>query len=80
MAHLYNSTLELIYEEQILDNKRSYSQSWGKVLHFLIDDRQLLNPQHRGSLDMGQQVNMKLKDKDRQNIKDKFYVSASLSV
>ncbi|KAI1285928.1 Exocyst complex component 7 [Halotydeus destructor] len=67
IVHLYNPNIEMIYEEQIVDNRRTYSQCWSKILHILLEmDKPYA--QHRGSVDMG----AKMKDKERQNIKDRF--------
>lgn len=63
ITKLCNPDLETQYTDQILEQKRLYSQSWSRVLHYVMEvDRPL--PNH-----VGQQ---KLKDKDKQNIKDKF--------
>lgn len=68
---LYNKEIEKVYEKQIIENKRIYSQSWSRVLHFIIEiDNKAPSPE---SIEM---ANMKLKEKDRQMIKDKFSVSS----
>ena len=70
---MYNPNIEMIYEEQILDNKRTYSQSWSKVLHFILEVDKPLSQQRVEMAQMGHGT--KMKDKERQNIKDRFYVS-----
>lgn len=74
IVHLYNSEIEAVYEEQILECKRIYSQSWSRVLHYVLEVDKPVS-QQRIMPEMNQLPNMKLKDKDRQNIKDKFSVS-----
>lgn len=56
----YEPTLGEQYEEQIRDQKRLYSQSWSRVLHYVLE------------LDRPVATGAKLRDKDRQGIKDKF--------
>lgn len=56
----YEPTLGEQYEEQIRDQKRLYSQSWSRVLHYVLE------------LDRPVAAGAKLRDKDRQGIKDKF--------
>ncbi|XP_053211106.1 exocyst complex component 7-like [Panonychus citri] len=64
---MYNHEIDLVYEKQIMENKRIYSQSWSRVLHFVLEiDSKTPSPE---SIEM---ANMKLKEKDRQMIKDKF--------
>lgn len=63
VIQLYSRDVEDHYNDQILEQKRLYSQSWSRVLHYVMEvDKPL--PVMSGS--------SKLKDKDRQNIKDKF--------
>ncbi|XP_023229802.1 exocyst complex component 7-like [Centruroides sculpturatus] len=58
--------LEDYYNDQICDQKRIYSQSWSRVLHYVLEiDKPI-------STTLTQAPTLKLKDKDRQNIKDKF--------
>ncbi len=74
IVHMYNSEIESVYEEQMLDCKRIYSQSWSRVLHYVLEIDKPLS-QQRTLPEMNNMAAMKLKDKDRQNIKDKFSVS-----
>lgn len=64
ITKLHNQDLEDHYLDQILDQKRLYSQSWSRVLHYVLEVDRNLPPR----------VNhvYKLKDKDRQIVKDKF--------
>ena len=77
IVHLYNSEIEAVYEEQILECKRIYSQSWSRVLHYVLEVDKPVS-QQRIMPEMNHLPNMRLKDKDRQNIKDKFSVSLNL--
>lgn len=85
IVNLYDRDVELFYEEQILENKKEYSKSWSKILHIFrdLDARPLPTSASSSGLstagssyELSQQLsNMKLKDKERQAIKDKFAVS-----
>merc|ERR1712172_455974 len=67
----WNKDIFNFYKEQILEQKRMYSESWSKVLHFIMEvDKPLSQQRVVGQDKEGSGV--KLKDKDRQNIKDKF--------
>ncbi|KAH9519228.1 Exocyst complex component 7 [Bulinus truncatus] len=61
----WNKDIASFYNDQILEQKRDYSQSWSKVLHYILEMDKPMS-QHRA------QDHVKLKDKERQNIKDKF--------
>ncbi|KAH7970301.1 hypothetical protein HPB49_002387 [Dermacentor silvarum] len=66
VVQMYEPTLGQQYEEQIRDQKRLYSQSWSRVLHYVLEvDR----PLSTSAVAAG---GAKLRDKDRQTIKDKF--------
>ncbi|XP_054167023.1 exocyst complex component 7-like [Oppia nitens] len=71
IVEMYNPEIELVYEEQMLDAKRIYSQSWSRILHYVLEMDKPFS-QQRTLPEMNNMANMKLKDKDRQNIKDKF--------
>lgn len=85
IVNMYDRDVELFYEEQILENKKEYSKSWSKILHIFreVDSRSLPTSPSVGhglsaasSFELSQQLsNMKLKDKERQAIKEKFSVS-----
>lgn len=60
VVHTYDRTLGQQYQDNIRDQKRLYSQSWSRVLHYVLEVDRPLSP------------GAKLKDKDRQSIKDKF--------
>ncbi|XP_074649537.1 exocyst complex component 7-like isoform X2 [Tubulanus polymorphus] len=62
---LSNPDAEKLYDDKILEQKRFYSQSWSRVLHFIQDIHKALPYQKAQDLS-------KMKDKERQNIKDKF--------
>jgi len=74
---MYSPDIESVYEEQMLDCKRIYSQSWSRVLHYVLEIDKPLS-QQRTLPEMNNMASMKLKDKDRQNIKDKFSVSFTI--
>merc|ERR1711971_432066 len=57
----WNKDIFNFYKEQILEQKRMYSESWSKVLHFIMEVDKPLSQQRV----VGQ-------DKEGQNIKDKF--------
>ena len=71
---MYNQDIESVYEEHLLDCKRIYSQSWSKVLHYVLEIDKPLSQQRTLP-----EMNNRLKDKDRQNIKDKFMVGFPLN-
>lgn len=73
IVHLHNHGIENTYGDQIRDQKRVYSQSWSRVLHYVMEVDKPIS-QARASLNTASQVpiGMKLRDKDKQNIKDKF--------
>lgn len=71
---MYNPEVEAYYESQMLEAKRVYSQSWSRVLHYVLEIDKPLS-QQRMQPEMLAVAGMRLKDKDRQNIKDKFNVS-----
>ncbi|XP_074602696.1 exocyst complex component 7 [Brevipalpus obovatus] len=66
IVRLYNHDIELVYEKQIMENKRIYSQSWSRVLHYILE------LEKGPSMDTSDSANAKLKEKDRQMIKDRF--------
>ena len=70
IVHLYNHKIECFYEDQILENKRIYSQSWSRVLNYVFE----LDANNKPVLEGGPSTlaNMRLKDKDKRYIKDKF--------
>jgi len=63
--HLWNNEVGTFYDEQILNNKRSYSQSWSRVIHYISENQ---SPVSSG----GVSPDAKLKEKDRNSIKEKF--------
>lgn len=68
IVRMYNDDIEVVYDNQILENKRIYSQSWSRVLHFLLElDK-------KPSTEIGESPMSKLKDKDRHLIKERFAV------
>ncbi|ESO13234.1 hypothetical protein HELRODRAFT_159872 [Helobdella robusta] len=64
VIHLWNSEVQLFYEEQINNQKRLYSQCWSGVLHFISENQRPI------STDLS--PDSRLKDKDRNAIKEKF--------
>ncbi|XP_064623116.1 exocyst complex component 7-like isoform X2 [Lineus longissimus] len=63
----YNKDVEKYYNEQLLEHMRLYSQSWSRVLHYIYEPSKPASLQKTPSPESG-----KLKDKERQTIKDKF--------
>lgn len=66
LVSLWNKDIETQYEEQINEQKKFYSQSWSRVLHYILEMNEPMSTQRTLNPDA------KLKDKERQNIKDKF--------
>ncbi|KAL3877047.1 hypothetical protein ACJMK2_034802 [Sinanodonta woodiana] len=66
LVHQLNSKVESYYDDQILEQKKAYSQSWSKVMHYLLEVNEPMSVQRTMNPDT------KLKEKERQNIKDKF--------
>ncbi|XP_052068125.1 exocyst complex component 7-like isoform X1 [Mytilus californianus] len=66
LIHLCNKDVGQYYEDQIHEQKRLYSESWSKVLHYILEIDEPLSQQRLMMPDV------KLKDKEKQNIKDKF--------
>lgn len=66
LIHLWNKDVHSFYEDQILEQKKLYSQSWSKVMHYVMEMNEPISSQRLANPDA------KLKDKERQNIKDKF--------
>ncbi|XP_045598801.1 exocyst complex component 7 isoform X2 [Procambarus clarkii] len=63
LVALIEPQCDKMYNDQIMEQKRLYSQSWSRVLHYLVNhDDVPLSVIQAG----------KLRDKDRQLIKDKF--------
>lgn len=65
---LQNKEVARFYNEQITEQKRIYSESWSKVLHYILEMDKPMSLQRAHQMDS----TVKLKDKERQNIKDKF--------
>lgn len=65
--HLWNKDVKAYYDEKITDHKKNYSQSWSRVLHYILEVHKPISVQRAQNPDLA-----KLKDKERQNIKDKF--------
>ncbi|UYV76342.1 EXOC7 [Cordylochernes scorpioides] len=57
------------YNDQITDQKRIYSQSWSRVLYYVMEVDKPISQQRASPSFV---ATMKLKDKDKQNIKEKF--------
>ncbi|XP_055876653.1 exocyst complex component 7-like isoform X1 [Biomphalaria glabrata] len=67
----WNKEIEFFYNNQILEQKSDYSESWSKVLHYILEMDKPMS-QHRTQDQVKVPLLHKLKDKERQNIKDKF--------
>ena len=66
----------MFYEEQILENKKDYSKSWGKIMVVVMefDSRSQPTSPSGSNYDLQAAGGARLKDKDRQIIKDKFHI------
>lgn len=65
-----------------MENKKEYSKSWSKILQVIleIDSRSFQSQPSTSNYEMSQQLGGgKMKDKERQVIKDKFHVRAIVS-
>ncbi|KAL8579445.1 hypothetical protein ACOMHN_026810 [Nucella lapillus] len=65
---MWNKDVTKYYDDQIVEQKRQYSLSWSKVLHYILEVDKPMSVQRATQMDS----TVKLKDKERQNIKDKF--------
>lgn len=66
LIHMWNKDVGMFYEDQIMEQKKLYSQSWSKVMHYILEINEPMSTQRMSNPDA------KLKDKEKQNIKDKF--------
>ncbi|XP_064602319.1 exocyst complex component 7-like [Liolophura sinensis] len=69
LVHIADNQVEQAFNDKILENKKLYSESWSRVLHYILEVHKPISVQRTSSPDV---ANLKLKDKDKQNIKDKF--------
>ncbi|KAH3869249.1 hypothetical protein DPMN_032412 [Dreissena polymorpha] len=37
LVHLWNKDVEMLYKDQIMEQKKSYSQSWSRVMHYIME-------------------------------------------
>lgn len=65
VVHLWNNEVKVFYEGQIVNQKRIYSQSWSRVLHYISENQKPVSAS-------GVSPDAKLKEKDRNLIKEKF--------
>lgn len=65
IVHLWNGEVEVFYESQVVNQKRIYSQSWSRVLHYISENQRPIST-------AGLALDVKLKEKDRNLIKEKF--------
>ncbi|GBO16903.1 Exocyst complex component 7 [Araneus ventricosus] len=72
IVKLHASDVEKNLNLQIRDQKRVYSQSWSRVLHYVMEVDKPISQQRAVSNTSQLPSSMKLRDKDKQNIKDKF--------
>ncbi|XP_035209362.1 exocyst complex component 7-like [Stegodyphus dumicola] len=72
IVQIHNPGVESYYNDQIRDQKRVYSQSWSRVLHYVMEVDKPISHE-RASLNTARApTSLKLREKDKQNIKDKF--------
>nr|XP_022317567.1 exocyst complex component 7-like isoform X1 [Crassostrea virginica] len=69
LIHTWNKDVGQFYEDRINEQKKAYSESWSKVMHYITEVHEPISQQRIHALESSKE---KLKDKERQNIKDKF--------
>ncbi|XP_033730844.1 exocyst complex component 7-like [Pecten maximus] len=67
LIHTWNKEVGQYYEDKIQEEKKHYSQSWSRVMHYILEVNEPMSMQRTQALETA-----KLKDKEKQNIKDKF--------
>ncbi|XP_060071715.1 exocyst complex component 7-like [Ylistrum balloti] len=67
LIHTWHKEVGQYYEDKIQEEKKHYSQSWSRVMHYILEVNEPMSMQRTQSLETA-----KLKDKEKQNIKDKF--------
>ncbi|KAG8201617.1 hypothetical protein JTE90_012687 [Oedothorax gibbosus] len=73
IVKLHSAKVEKELNESITEQKRMYSQSWSRVLHYVMEvDKPISQQRAVSNASNSSQPAMKLRDKDKQNIKDKF--------
>nr|XP_042907504.1 exocyst complex component 7 [Parasteatoda tepidariorum] len=72
IVRMHNALAENYYNDQIRDQKRIYSQSWSRVLHYVMEVDKPVSQARASSNSTQMGASIKLRDKDKQNIKDKF--------
>ncbi|KAL4239242.1 Exocyst complex component 7 [Mactra antiquata] len=66
LIHSWHKDVQSFYEDKIVEEKKNYSQSWSRVMHYILEMNEPMSSQRMTNPDA------KLKDKEKQNIKDKF--------
>lgn len=67
LIHTWNKNVGQFYEDRINEQKKLYSESWSRVMHYITEVHEPISQQRIQAME-----NSKLKDKEKQNIKDKF--------
>lgn len=67
LIHTWNKDVGQFYEDRINEQKKLYSESWSRVMHYITEVHEPISQQRIQAME-----NSKLKDKEKQNIKDKF--------
>lgn len=67
LIHTWNKDVGQYYEDRINEQKKLYSESWSRVMHYITEVHEPISQQRIQAMETS-----KLKDKEKQNIKDKF--------
>lgn len=67
LIHTWNKDVGQYYEDRINEQKKLYSESWSRVMHYITEVHEPISQQRILAMETS-----KLKDKEKQNIKDKF--------
>ncbi|XP_062587562.1 exocyst complex component 7-like [Saccostrea cucullata] len=69
LIHTWNKDVGQFYEDRINEQKKSYSESWSRVMHYITEVNEPISQQRIQAMESSRE---RLKDKEKQNIKDKF--------
>ncbi|XP_062575861.1 exocyst complex component 7-like [Saccostrea cucullata] len=69
LIHTWNKDVGQFYEDRINEQKKSYSESWSRVMHYITEVNEPISQQRIQAMESSKE---RLKDKEKQNIKDKF--------
>ncbi|XP_048763303.2 exocyst complex component 7-like [Ostrea edulis] len=69
LIHTWNKDVGQYYEDRITEQKKQYSESWSRVMHYITEVHEPISQQRIQAMISSKE---RLKDKEKQNIKDKF--------